>query len=896
MPDQGSRLLNRAWMKWRALAQRNEVEDELDQELRFHFDQVVDRYVQTGMSAGEAKRKARLEYRGVDQVKEDCRDARGVRLLEDLWQDMLYAIRGFRQNPGFTATAALTLAVGIAVNTATFSALYALVFRPLPVRDPAGLRNIYLHADGEGPRSQINGRYFMSYAEFNHLRSNARTADLAGVAEERMSWKNAAGGSVHAQLVTDNLLPMLGARPVLGRLFARDEVSRPGDTAVVVLGNHLWHKYFGADPHVVGKTMLLNRTPFTVIGVADEATQGPLILIPDLWIPYTMAEVARPGDAFIDNPQVGWIEVFARARSGFGDAAMRAELTVLAQQALGKWSPKKTATITVAAASFLNSPDQLQQGAPVMAILFLAVGLVLMVACSNVANMLLARGLARQREVAIRLSIGAGRGRILRQLLVESLLLSLIGGAAGLLLAQVAGRLILAMVPASEVGPHQVSLSPDPSILLYTLAISLATGLIFGLMPAMQTLRVDLTPSLKLEGAELSAGARRSFLRNGLVALQVAVCLLLVVNAMLLLRGLQNALHLDLGQSTRNSLIASFDLRQQQYKAEQAVAFHTSLFDAVSQLPGVKSASTVLLDPFVSQWIAEARLVDAKGDPGRPFLINADEVGADYFTTVKIPLLAGRVFNQGDLRSAAKVVVIDEQLASACFQGRNPIGKRLRIGETPDDDFEIVGVVAKAMNPVLAADAGPMVYQPTSLKSVSDTKLLVRYAGPLAAGKRELEAAVAAIDPNVTVRVKPVEENFKMAVMPVRMGAIFASSLGSLALLLACTGVYSLVSFSVHRRRREMGIRMALGAHPFAVLRMIVWQGMKPVLIGASVGLALGAAAGQLIRAMLYGVSSFDPVSFGSTAALLAAVGILAALLPARAVLRIDPAITLRHE
>ncbi len=616
MPDKGNRLLNRAWMKWRALTGRAELEDELDVELRFHFDQVVERYVQAGMSPAEAKRKARLEYRGMEQIKEDCRDARGTRFLENLRQDVEYALRGFRQNPGFTATAVLTLALGIAVNTATFSALYALVFRPLPVRDPGGLRNIYLRADGEGWRSQVNGRYFLSYAEFNHLRSHARSADLAGVAEEHMSWKNAAGGTVQVQIVTDNLLPMLGARPAAGRLFVAEDAARPGAAPVVVLNYRFWQKYFGADPHVIGRTMLMNRTPFTIVGVADEATQGPKILIPDLWIPYTMGDLARPGDAFVENPQVGWIDVFARPRPGFGDAAVRAELTVLAQQALAKWSPKRTAAITVSPASFLNSPDQRAEGAPVMAILLLAVGLVLLVACSNVANMLLARGLARQREVAIRLSIGAGRGRLMQQLLTESLLLSLIGGGAGLLLAQVAGRVILAMVPASEVGPHQVSLSPDPAILFYTLAVSLATGMVFGLVPALQTLRVDLTPALKLEGAELRTGGKRLLLRNGLVALQVAICVLLLVNATLLLRGFEKAMHMDHGQAAKNVLVASFDLGQQQYKPEQSVAFHTHLLGAIERLPGVESATTALLEPYVSQWVAGARLVDAKGEAG----------------------------------------------------------------------------------------------------------------------------------------------------------------------------------------------------------------------------------------------------------------------------------------
>ena len=410
MQDLGSRLLNRLRMAWLAVARRRQLEEELDDELRFHFESTVESYIGGGATPDEARRRARLEYRGPEQIKEDCRDARGTRWLDNLRQDTGYALRGFARSPGFALAAAGTIALGISANAAVFSVLYTLTLRPLPVRDALGLKNVYVKVEGEGWRAQVGSQYFVSYTEFNYLREHSKTAQIAGVAEAMMSWKPGAEGTIRGQLVSENLLPMIGAHPRLGRLFTREDAAKPGSAPVVVLSYAAWQRYFGGAQDVVGKTMLMNRTPFTIVGVSDEQTKGPLVRLPDLWIPYTTQNAARPGEPFIDDPNAGWIQVFARPNAGTSDGAVSAEMAVLAQQAIEQSGSKRTARVTVPRATFLNAPGMVRNATPIAAILFLAVALVLLVACSNVANLLVARGLARQREIAIRLSIGAGEG------------------------------------------------------------------------------------------------------------------------------------------------------------------------------------------------------------------------------------------------------------------------------------------------------------------------------------------------------------------------------------------------------------------------------------------------------------------------------------------------------
>lgn len=895
MQTTGNRFIDILRLRWRSLSRRGTVEAELDDELRFHLETLIDKYTSEGATTAEATRRAHLELGMPEAIKDHVRDTRGLSPLENLAKDIAYAVRTMKKSPGFVLTAAAAIALGIGANTALFSLVYSLMYRALPVADPGTFRNVHLTTFGEGSRSGYGTMYNVSWQEFNYIRNASKTADIAGLAEVEMSRKDDAR-PVRTQLASDNLLSLIGSKPVLGRFFTPDEVSRPGSMPVTVLTHRVWQHWFGGSPDVIGKTIVLNRQPFTIIGVADEKTTGPVIMVPDLWIPLTMQPVTRPGEPLIDSPTNGWVQLFARRRPGHDDSALRAEMQLLGQQAIQPHLPKRKAQVAVESGAYFNFPFVKRQFKPIFAILTLAVGLVLIVACANVANMLLARGLSRRREIAIRLSIGAGRKRILQQLLTESVMLALAGGAAGLFIAWTGARLLLTMLPGEAVGNHQVDPSPDGTVLLFTVGISIATGIIFGLLPALNTLRFDLTPALRTEGLEEHGRSGRKRLQNVLIGIQVAVCLVLLVNAGLLLRGFTRALTMDPGQTTANVLITSVDLRQQQYDADRGARFMNTLRETVSTSPGVLAASTTMVEPLHDQCGSFVRLLE--GDKvARELRTSCNEVGPEYFKTAGIRLLNGREFTPAEMFNTARVAIIDERFARDAFGvPANAIGSTIRLGDRADADHQIIGVASVVTPLDLNGFNLPKVY--TTMRGLRNTeaKLLVSYAGNSSDVEQAIRAAVARLDAGVTPRTKRIEESIQNALLPARMAAAAATALGSLALILACTGVYGLVSFAISRRRKEVGIRMALGADRATVLRLVMWQGLKPVFVGSLVGLALAAAASQAIRAMLFGVSPLDPIAFASTAALLIVIAGLAALVPARNAMAVDPATTLRHD
>jgi predicted permease len=895
MASLGSRPLDIIRLRVRSLFRRTRVEHELDDELRFHFETVVDRYVQSGMTKSEARRRARIEYGGTEQLKEECRDVRSFNVLENIGRDIVYALRGFRRDRTFTIMAVATIALAVGVNTGLFSLVYSLVYRSIPVSDPDSLRTIYIGKRGKGLTSSYNSHYFASFADLTHLRVNARSAEIGGVGvvPAELSWKDRAR-PLAAQMISDNLLSMLGGKPVLGRFISAEEASKPGSTPVAVLSYTAWQKYFGGAQDVVGRPMILNRTLFTIIGVADSNMTGPLVTKPEVWIPLTMQAITRPGEPLVNDPRAGWIQVLARRKPGVSDAAIRSEMAVLAQQAIVAHNPNMTAEVIVSPAAFLNLPEAMNQGMPVIAVLFVAVSLVLLVACANVANMLLARGLNRRREIAIRLSIGSSRRRLLQQLLVESVLLGAAASIVGLVVANVAAQSLLSVVPP-QFGALQIDLTPDWTVLTYTLGLSLVTSLVFGVLPALNTLRVNLTPALKSEGL-LDAGGGRMWLQHVLIGIQVAVCFVLLVSAGLLLRGFQSALNFDMGLPVKNVLIASMDFRQQQYTGEQASRVLKTVRDNASALPGVNAASLTSLNPLLSTSRTGAGVIQSDGSMGQEFVVSSEEIEPRYFATMNVPLLRGRTFTAGEFHGGAPVIVIDERLARAQFKSENPLGKRIRLMPAAGPDREIIGVAATTRSVAVGSRSDPKVYIPITGLRFMESRLLVSYSGARSDVAQAVERAVASLDPALTVRTAGIEDNIATALAPVKIAATAASTLGGLALVLACSGLYGVVSFAVTRRRREVGIRLALGADRRNVLALLMRQGLTPVLIGAVVGVAMATGAAQLLRMLLYGVSPIDPIAFVSTLLLLGVVAAIAALVPARAALSVDPAVTLRHD
>jgi predicted permease len=879
-----------------SLFRRSRLERDMDAELRFHLEARADDLIRGGLSRPEAERRARLEFGGVANYKDQIREAFGVRIVDDLGRDLAYAWRSLRRTPAFAITAIGAIALGVAVNASLFSLVYALLLRPLPVKDPSTIRNVFMETRGDGSRGTHGTPSVVSFAEFNFMRAHARTAELAAISEAELGCKCSADGTIAAQLVSDNLLPLIGATPAAGRFFTREETATPGSDAVAVLSWTAWKNKFSGDAAIVGRSVTMNRTPFTIIGVADERTTGPLLMKPDVWIPYTMQALTREGDPFIRDPNMGWIQILARRRPDASDATMRAELQVLGQQALTAHGSKQTAVVSMAPGAFLNDPTITRDGWAPAALLFLAVTFVLLIACANVANMLLARGFARRREIAIRLSIGAGRRRLFQQFLTESALLGVLGGTLGLTLSQLAVRLVVASIPASDIGPHQMNLSADWRIMLYTLVVSLLASLVFGIVPALRLLRDDLAPSLKTDTLEPAPARRRVPLQSLLVAGQAGLCLLLLVNAGLLLRGFDRGLRMDRGLATDHVLIGAFDLRQQQYTPERARQLLEDLRERAAAMPGVDAASLTTNIPFVSQSFDAAKTIDANGAPGQQFGVADEMVGADFFQAMRIDTLRGRGISRADLQTGVRVAVVDDRLARTYYGGLDAVGRRINPGGGRENDCVIVGVVS-ATHPISFNRAErPMMYLPMRGLDYVSGKLLVHYRGAPEAIVAALRQGASELDPNVTVTVMPIERNVTSAMAPVQTAAAAVSTLGVLALVLACSGLYGVVAFTVGRRRREIGIRVALGADRARILRMVVGQGLRPMLVGAAIGLVLAAASGQLLRAMLFGVSPIDPVTFTATGALLTAAAAIAAFVPARAALQIDPAEALRHD
>jgi putative ABC transport system permease protein len=877
----------RRWL--RKLTRRSRLEREMREELAFHIEARAADLERSGLPAADAWRQARLEFGAIESFKEQLRDTRRFGLLEDAWHDLAYAWRNLRRSPIFTLSAAAAIALGIGLNTALFSIVYGLLFRPLPVRDPASVRNVYMSTRGKAGRSAFGSQYFVSFAEFQHMRSHTRSAELAAVSEAGASARFAPAG-LHLQLASDNLLPMLGARPLLGRFFTTQDAPTPGIGAVAVLSYEAWQRYFNG-ANVVGQSIVLNRTSFTILGVADERSYGPLILRPDLWIPITMQAMTRAGEPLISNPNAGWLQVFARLKPGTTDASLRAELEVLGQQAVTSHTPGNIASVIVSPAAFLNYPDIMRGSLPVLAVLFLAVSLVLLVACANVANMLVARGFAREREIAIRLSIGAAKGRLVRQFLVEYTLLGVIGGAAALALAQIAARSILAILPTA--GGVQLDFSADGPIAAWTLLIALIAAGCFGLPAALAALRGDLMPGLRGDGP-VRGTAGRTRLQSALIATQVAVSAVLLINAGLLLRALTAAVHLDTGESLHNILIAHVNLRDLQYTPEQAGRYLDQFRDLAAGIRGVSSVALTGFEPLVASCGDQVRPIAADGKPAESVRVSCNEIDAGYLRVMHIALRQGRALQPQDSVASTKVALVDEGFTRRYFAG-NALGKRFRSG-IADDDCEIVGIVASTKPLNFLAGEYPQIYTPLKGIRHLEARLLVSYSGPSGPVAQALRNAGGQLDRDVTVNVRTIEENANNALALIRVAAAAVSALGALALLLACTGVYGVVAFAVARRRREIGVRMALGARPAAVARLLVRQSMRPVVTGLLLGSILAAACTQLIRTMLYGVSPLDPLGFAGALATLGIVAALAALLPARAALSVDPAATLRHE
>ncbi|HEV8612426.1 MAG TPA: ADOP family duplicated permease, partial [Gemmatimonadales bacterium] len=827
---------------------RRRSQQDFEAEIQSHLELEAERLAGQGMAREEARDAARRAFGNLTHATERCYESRRVRWLDNLGRDLRYAFRALRRSPAFTLTAVLTLAFGLGVNTAIFTLIYSLALRPLPVGHPERVVTVFQEMHGRLSRNVHGTREMVSYPEYRDYREGARSLSLAAYAEIEVSMSGTQTAALHGQLASCNYFQVLEIPLRLGRGFAEEECARPGEAQVVVLSDGFWRRQLGADPAVLGTSVKLNGRAYTVIGVSGRGFGGTELRATDFWAPVTMQAQLWELN-WLSTREASWLTAIGRLRAGVSLAQARAELQLVAQRADAE-HPGRTTAVLVRRGTLTNNPEIRRLGGVIALAALTLVGLVVLMACANVMNLLLARAAARQREVGIRLSLGAGRRRLVAQLMTESALLALVGGGAGLLMAVWLPPLLFRAFPVQEL---TVNFAPDLRVFGYAFLLAAAAALVFGLLPALHASRLDLTAVLKGEGG--TAGrAHRSRLRTGVVALEVAGCLLLLIVGGLLTRGVLRARSINPGYRT-DLLVVAPELRQAGYDAPRAAVFMRELSQRLAALPGVEAIAATGLLPLIGR-----RTTGILRD-GADVEVLMNAVSGDYFRTMEIAILRGRSFRGDEPRAgSARPAVVSEAFARDFFASREPLGQQF-MSSTDSVRYEVVGVAPDVRSSSLAQLDGPLFYEAADPANPEGRLILRARVDPAM-----LRAAVAGIaqslDRNVVTLVEPFEERLALWRRPAQAGALLASLLGLLAALIAVVGVYGVVSYAVSQRTREIGVRVALGAQRSDIFRLVFRQGLPPVVLGAAMGMVLAAGAGQMIRGALYGVSGLDPLAF----------------------------------
>ena len=930
----------RAWsIRLAELFRKPRRERELAAEMASHLQLHIDDNMRAGMIPQEARRQALLKLGGLEQTKEIYRNRRGLPVFETLLQDLRYGLRMLRKNPGFTFIAVLTLALGIAVNTTVFTAFDALFLRPRPVKDPDSLASVFRTTPGE-PRGGF------SYPDYIYYRDNSRSfadlslfargmavtsSDLPATGPEAAPRLAGAIGFQLPQLlqgsaqpvmcffVSGNYFPMLGATPLLGRILLPED-DRPGSPPVVLMSGNFWQRHFHSDTKVVGSVLHLNGVAFTVVGVTPLDYLATVSSVPDLWapIPARIASGATTRQE-LENRLVIAGYPMGRLKPGVTLSDAQAELGVLAEQLRTQY-PEAERNMTVSVASGRNNLAALDSDAwPVVIAAMLAVALLLLIACANVASLLLARAVARRKEIAVRLALGAGRWRVLRQLLTESIVLGLLAGALGLPLAGWMLRLLIVEIASalpSFWGTIALEISPDIRIFAYTLFVSFAAGVAFGLTPALQASKADVNTAIKEDGTAFGQRLSRSRLRGILIAGQMAACLVLLISSALLLRGSQRALKIDPGYNAQSvAFLEMYNPKNLHYSQSRLLQLNRELVQGIVSLPGVRSVSQVSRGPIGGiRWVPVARAGATSPTPttggSETPTAGYSYVTPNYFDTLGIPIVRGRTFTLGEADGQAPVAIISEATAHRFWPGEDSIGKLLKIGSEKgsmsfpgeSDPYipssEVIGIARDIRSMDLRRLDKSFVYLPLSQSRQWTSILLVRADGNPTPLLPAIGREFRRVDANLPVIAAPLNTMVSMNPYFVvsRIGGVLASIVGALGLLLACLGVYGMVSYSVAQRTREIGIRMALGAQGVQVLRLVVSEGFRPIFAGVVIGVVASAGVSRALSATLFGLSALDTVSFAGVPLLLIAIALLATWLPARRATEVDPMVALRYE
>lgn len=870
---------------------RRKWEQDASDELRFHIEQQTAANIAAGIQPEEARRRASLQFGAVEGVKEDCREQRSGFWLETLVADARYALRVMRKNPGFVAIAILTLALGIGANTAIFSVVYAVLLKPLPFTNPQQLVVVFAAKPREGvPKT---GTSFPNFEEWRA--QNTVFSELAGNQEHDLNVTGRGEPFVaHTGVVTTEFFPLLAVPPLAGRTFVPAD-GKLGAAPVVVLSENLWRGRFGSDPNIVGSSVSLDKRVFTIIGVMPAGFRSPFLARnQDIWVPT------------VDDPLFGgwmarrsghWLPVIGRLKPGVSIAQAQAEMETVSAR-LAKEFPGENEGWTARVVP-LHS-EIVGDVKPALLLLLGAVGLVLLISCANIANLLLARATSRAKEMSVRIALGAGRGRIVRQLLTESAALGVLGGIAGMLLAFWGVNALRTLPPAEIATVSEIRV--DRYVLGFALLLSIVASLIFGLAPALFAAGSDLNTNLREAAGRTGAVGRRQTARSFLATAETALAMVLLIGAGLLVRSFVTLMSVNPGFRSEHLMKAEVSLPQFEYsKPEQWNAFANDLLARIQAEPGLRETAIGIPLPLADGFVNLGFSIEGVAPPPSSSPRTADYVAATpgYFGVMGIPLLKGRDFTDLDLSSAPCVTIISEAMARQYFPNQDPIGKRITFGFPPNGEAirEIVGVVGDVRDVALNQAPAAMMYVPFAQAPFWGVVVVSRGNLSLAAFAEAIRRDASAIDKDLPVTdIAAMPDAVNASVAQPRFQTLLLGLFGALALILAAVGIYGVISYSVIQRTHEIGIRMSLGAQPSQVLRLVMGQGVKLALAGIVIGSAAALALTQLMRSLLYEVSPADPLTFAGIAALLVGVALAACYIPARRAMRVDPMTALRYE
>jgi predicted permease len=888
-------------LRLRSILRGRRAERELDEELQFHLEHKIEEGVARGLSREEARYAALRAMDGLEQRKEEMRDMRRIHWLTDFVDDVRYAIRSLRRTPGPAALVVMTLALGIGMTTTPFSMVDALIFRPYPVPHPSNVVTLV-------STSRDNSFDYFSYREYLDIRGHAKSYDgvIANAGTGSVGFSAEPGATPRVKggmIVSGNYFRVLGVEPQLGRGFREDEDEVPGRDAVVVLGAAFWRHEFSSDPFIVGRTIRLNGTDFTVIGVAPDAFPGLGIFGgPDFYMPLAMARVfsTNPQKKFFEDRDDRELSVKARVTPGTTLQQARSEITVLAQdfeRAYPTLNRDRGAAVRTQFEMRTQHDDANWKFSVIFAILALAV---LLVACTNVAGLLLSRARTRTREIAVRLALGAGRFRLIRLLLTESLILACLGGLGGIAVGYGGITFMSTFTIPAEL-PVTLPFRMDTRVLLASLALSVVSALLCGLVPALQSSRADLVNGLKSADVEMP-GRKRLWGRNALVVAQVSMSLMLLTAAFLMARSFQRSVLEGTGFAKDHLLMARFDPRLVQYNAAQTQQFYKLLTERVRVAPGVQSAALTQNPPLgLNDFDQIAFVPDGFQMPRdrENFTSTLDTVDGGYFETLGIPMVRGRGFLASDTGDAPRVAVVNEQFANHYWPGADAVGQHIRLNGPTGTPIEIIGV-AQTIKYGSGASGRPIdfVYVPLAQHPVSRMVLLLRSSGDPLQLVQSVKDVVRTLNPNLPMlETRSYEDLYRYAAVEgPRVAIELVGTMGAVGLLLASTGLYGLVAYNVSRRTREIGIRMALGATSSDVLRLVMGKGVMLVGTGTAIGLAMGVAVEHLMNSMLFNAGGVDIVAYLIVVPSMFVVTMLAAYVPGRRASRIAPTQALRYE